>query len=147
MKSLFLLPNKWKKYGWILLMITIAYIAVGFITQFYYYYPITFVNYNSLSDWKQIQNIMNIEGNILTTLSLISLFIIALSKEKIEDEYIHHLRLNSFGWAIVVNAIYYWLALVLLNRGIHLLVGLNLFIPLIIYIGRFKYLLLRAKRS
>jgi len=73
-----------------------------------------------------------------TLLMAIGLFLAAFSKEKIEDEQISQLRLDSLQWAIYVNYILLIVSLILSTDTEHVLF-LNLLVPLVFFITRFQW--------
>jgi hypothetical protein len=82
-----------------------------------------------------------------TTLMVLSgLFLIAFSKEKIEDEQIVQLRLSSLRWAIYLNYGILLFSLVFTNDSKHIL-SLNIWLPLLFFILRFQWVLYRLNRS
>jgi len=85
---------------------------------------------------------------VSSILVLIGLFLIAFSKEKIEDEQISQLRLDSLRWAIYLNYLILLLSLIFTN-GIDFIgmLRLNLWGPLIFFIIRFRWVIYRLNRS
>jgi hypothetical protein len=84
---------------------------------------------------------------ICTTLVMTSgLFLVAFAKEKIEDEQIWQVRLDSLRWAIYVNYIILIASLVFIEDVAHIL-DLNLWVPLIFFIIRFRWVIWRLNRS
>jgi hypothetical protein len=81
-----------------------------------------------------------------TLLMAIGLFIVAFSKEKIEDEQISQLRLDSLQWAIYVNYLLLVISLVFSNDTEHILF-LNLLVPLAFFIIRFRWVIFRLNSS
>jgi len=83
-----------------------------------------------------------------TLMVLVGLFLIAFSKEKIEDEQIVQLRLDSLRWAIYLNYAILLFSLVFTYGGDsnHILM-LNIWLPLLFFILRFQWVLYRLKRS
>jgi IS4 transposase len=83
-----------------------------------------------------------------TLMVLIGLFLIAFSKEKIEDEHIIQLRLDSLRWAIYLNYAILLFTLVFTQSSDtkHILL-LNIWLPLLFFIFRFRWVLYRIKRS
>ena len=73
-----------------------------------------------------------------TLLMAIGLFLAAFSKEKIEDEQISQLRLDSLQWAIYVNYALLIVSLILSTDTEHVLF-LNLLVPLVFFIIRFQW--------
>lgn len=79
----------------------------------------------------------------LISLALLAgLLLLAFSREKVEDEWIQQVRLESFQWAILVNTILLML-FVIFTHGFPFLnvMVYNMFTPLLIFVGRFYYLL------
>jgi len=74
------------------------------------------------------------------------LFMVAFAKEKMEDEQIWHIRLESLRWAIYVNYIILITSLVFINDTGHIL-ELNLWVPLLFFIVRFRWVIFRLNRS
>jgi hypothetical protein len=77
---------------------------------------------------------------VSTVLVLSGLFLIAFSKEKIEDEQISKLRLDSLQWAIYLNYFLLILSLIFTN-GINFIdiLRLNIWLPLVFFIIRFRW--------
>lgn len=83
-----------------------------------------------------------------TLMVLIGLFLIAFSKEKIEDEHIIQLRLDSLRWAIYLNYAILLFSLVFTHGSdSHHVLLLNIWLPLLFFILRFQWVLYRLKRS
>jgi IS4 transposase len=83
-----------------------------------------------------------------TLLVLVGLFLIAFSRERVEDEQIIQLRLDSLRWAIYLNYAILLFSLVF-TRGSdsnHVLL-LNIWLPLLFFILRFQWVLYRLNRS
>jgi hypothetical protein len=79
-------------------------------------------------------------------LMAIGLFIVAFSKEKIEDEQIAQLRQESLQWAVYVNYILLIVSLVFSKDVDHILF-LNLWLPLAFLIIRFRWVIFRLNLS
>jgi hypothetical protein len=80
-----------------------------------------------------------------TLLMAVGLFLAAFSKEKIEDEQISQLRLDSLQWAIYVNYVLLIVSLILSSDTEHILF-LNLLVPLVFFIVRFQWKLFQNNR-
>jgi len=74
------------------------------------------------------------------------LFLVAFAKEKVEDEQIWQIRLDSLRWAIYVNYIILITSLVFINDTGHIL-QLNLWVPLLFFIIRFRWVIFRLNQS
>jgi hypothetical protein len=79
-------------------------------------------------------------------LMAIGLFILAFSKEKIEDEQISRLRLDSLQWAIYLSYILLIVSLIFSTDVYHILF-LNLWVPLAFLIIRFRWVIFRLNMS
>jgi hypothetical protein len=77
---------------------------------------------------------------------LVGLFFVAFAKEKIEDEQIWKIRLDSLKWAICLNYLILIFTLVFTNDVHHILL-LNMWVPLIFFIVRFRWVIFRLNRS
>ena len=74
------------------------------------------------------------------------LFLVAFASEKIEDEQIWHIRLDSLRWAIYINYLILIISLVFIEDVGHML-ELNLWVPLLFFIIRFRWVIFRLNRS
>jgi len=81
-----------------------------------------------------------------TLIVLVGLFLVAFSMEKIEDEQIVQLRLDSLRWAIYLNYAILLFSLVFSGDSRHILM-LNIWLPLLFFILRFQWVLFRLNRS
>jgi hypothetical protein len=152
MKKAFLLPNKFKAIGWILLILSVIFwIYVTFILQgviaFLQTSVFSVIEDELLSDTVFFSVInTNITYTLNGILFIIGGLLVVFSQEKTEDEFISKLRLISFQWSFLIN---YLLLLFLfffvygfsfLNVMIY-----NMFTMLILFIARFNYLLFKYK--
>ena len=79
---------------------------------------------------------------------LVGLFLIAWSRERVEDEQITQLRLSSLRWAIYLNyAILLFSLLFTQGSDSHHILLLNIWLPLLFFILRFQWVLYRLNRS
>ena len=148
MKLNYLLPNKCKPVGWFLF---IGGIILGFLSFFENINDdvitipmLSIFDKNYLgSDEGQLFAI--IETGILSEIIAVAIIIggllIALSKEKIEDEFIDKLRTDSFVWAMITNYIILLLATIFIyGMTFFTVLVFNMFTPLIFFIIRFNFL-------
>jgi hypothetical protein len=78
---------------------------------------------------------------------LTGLFLIAFSKEKIEDEQIRQLRLDSLKWAVTLNYAILILGLFFTHgHDSKEFIQMNLWIPLVFFIVRFRWVIFRLNR-
>jgi len=80
-----------------------------------------------------------------TLLMAIGLFIAAFSKEKMEDEQIVRLRLDSLQWSVYVNFLFLIVSLIFSTDTEHILF-LNLLVPLVFFIIRFRWKIFQNNR-
>lgn len=81
-------------------------------------------------------------------LMVTGLVMIAFSKEKIEDEQITQLRLDSLQWAIYLNYFLLIVSLVFTTAADYKdILSVNLWLPLMFFIIRFRWVLYRLNRS
>lgn len=81
-------------------------------------------------------------------LMVTGLVMIAFSKEKIEDEQITQLRLDSLQWAIYLNYILLIGSLVFTTAADYKdILSVNLWLPLMFFIIRFRWMLYRLNKS
>ena len=83
-----------------------------------------------------------------TLMVLVGLFLVAFSRERVEDEQITQLRLDSLRWAIYLNYAILLFGLIFTRRSEsdHILI-LNIWLPLLFFILRFQWVLYRLNRS
>jgi len=74
------------------------------------------------------------------------LFIVAFSREIVEDEQIWQIRMDSLRLAIFVNYLVLIACLIFVYDTAHIL-ELNLWVPLIFFIIRFRWVIFRLNRS
>lgn len=155
MKLKFLFPNKFKKIGWFIL---IPSAIIGLITLIYEYepsfldfnVPAIFVNEITLSDSKRLFGMVNnnILNEILGILIIISSLFVAFSKEKLEDEYISKIRLESLVWAVYVNyGILLFSFLFIYDFSFLWVMIFNMFTVLLFFIIRFNWQISKLKKS
>lgn len=93
-----------------------------------------------------IQN--NILNEILGVLMIVSGLLVAFSKEKVEDEFIAKIRLESLVWATYVNyAVLLVSFIFVFNIAFLWVMIFNMFTILLIFIIRFNIQLSRLKKS
>jgi hypothetical protein len=150
MSNKLLLPNKYKKIGWFILV-------PSFIIGVYLLYaeqPIwlngkiisIFPTWNNEPFFTTIQ--VNFAKTIVGVAFIIGGLLVGFSKEKNEDEFIEKLRLSSLLWAVFVNYTLLIIAFLLVYDIPFLTVmTYNMFTVLIIFIVRFNYILYINSKS
>ncbi|EHQ27341.1 hypothetical protein [Mucilaginibacter paludis] len=134
MQTQFLFPNQYRRFGYCLLVIGLLLAIAGNIYS------------NIITEWtvEQIRLGRNINyetcNNDITLLTIITgLLLIGFSKEKIEDELIAQLRLDSLQWAIYLNYIILIICVVCINGfSFFSVMVYNMFTPLLFFILRFR---------
>ncbi|WP_431136980.1 hypothetical protein [Psychroserpens mesophilus] len=152
MKTDYLISNKYKIPGWILLITGIIagvfLIASGLESNLLQVKVFALYNGDSLfSDnegfFKIIEN--SIIDEIITLFIIIGGLLVGFSKEKVEDEFIYKLRKDSLVWAIVFN----YMVLIIMTIFIYdftffNVMVYNMFTPLLFFIVRFNFLKSKA---
>lgn len=136
MKPLFLFPYWCRYLGYILVVVHIPIVL--------YKNEIGFDLHGAPAD-TGIFNSRHVFFISTTLLMAVGLFIAAFSKEKIEDEQIVQLRLDSLQWAVYVNYLFLIISLVFSTDTEHILF-LNLLVPLVFFIIRFRWKIFRNNR-
>lgn len=144
MKTRFLFPYSSRIFGYLGI---VAYIPIMVLKK------ILHQGYNNpdpairLADATSIFNSEHILGALAGALVIVGLLIIAFSKEKIEDEQIVQLRLDSLQWAIYLNYLILIISIFLVaNFQVKYILLLNLWAPLIFFIIRFRWVIYRNNR-
>ncbi|GMV77316.1 MAG: hypothetical protein AMXMBFR79_04510 [Chitinophagaceae bacterium] len=148
----FLLPNKYKKWGWFLL-IPSTIVGIILITNGIENLPLNtkvFAIYNDeIFGKSEFFSVIktNITGTLVGSLFIIGGILIVFSKEKNEDEFIANLRQSSLLWAVLVNYILLLFSFVFIYGIAFMNIMLfNMFTVLIIFIVRFNYVLYRNSK-
>ncbi len=161
MKTTLLLPNKYKKIGW---MIFIPGLIFGLLLIFK-----VFEFNDSIFKIKVFQIIgkefgffvapgeggriffsfreNNIIDEILALFIIVGGFLVGFSKEKDEDEFIAHTRLESLLWSIYINYGFLLLSILFIYGEDFIYVwDIAMFSTLIIFIFRFNFILYKNSR-
>ncbi len=153
MNTKFLLPAKFKKYGWLILIpgvvLGILHMTIEFNLDFFdiNVFAITF---DGFTDNRDLFGFF--EDNILNELLGLSVIIggllVAFSKEFDEDEFISRIRLECLVWAILLNYGLLAIAFILFYGFSFLSIMVyTMFTPLILFILRFNWLMWRSRKS
>ena len=151
MKTNYLLPNKFKKIGWI---IFIPSAIIRLATLIFEYEP-SFLDFNVAAIFidepfgkKQLFGMVknNMPKEIFGILVIISSLLVAFSKEKIVGEYISKIRLESLVWAVYIN---YGIVLVALlfifGFSFFWVMVANMFTVLLFFIIKFNWQISKLK--
>src|SRR5688500_13180347 len=146
----YLLSHKFKRIGWWLLipslitMILILYLNLSFSFLEYQ------VNGKVSFDKGFLFNLElnNFTDEIFSLLLLCGLFMVAFSKEKVEDERIRQLRLESLLWAILINTIFLAFSIIFFYNDLFIWVlAYNIATPLVLFIIRFNVVMYSERRK
>ncbi|MFN8355623.1 MAG: hypothetical protein U0Y10_14295 [Spirosomataceae bacterium] len=150
MNPRFLFPHQFKKIGWMLLLpfLTLGmyliitdvdslanqWLSFEIPTKYLLFYDSIFKNEQTA--------IIDFTDELVMLGLTVALVLIAFSKEKIEDEWVSKIRLESLQWGIYVNTALLLLATFLIHGSAYwIVIIVNMFTPLIIFNLRFHYIL------
>lgn len=153
MSNKLLLPNRFKKIGWLILIpSTILGIVLcfnQFNTDWLHASVFAIANDETLGSQKYFGfRDTNITNTVIGASFIIGALLVSFSKEKTEDEFIAEIRLSSLLWAVCVSYILLLAAFLLIYGTPFLNVMVyNMFTVLIIFIVRFNYILYKNAKS
>ncbi len=158
MTQALLLPHRFKKIGWFILVpatILGIILAIGdFDTEWFSTRVFAFfsdeINSGQFAEGGKLFSFIhtNVTNTIIGVLFLVGALLTAFSREKQEDEYIEKLRLSSLLWAVWVNYLLLLLAFIFVYGFAFLNVMIyNMFTILIIFIARFNYILFQNRKG
>lgn len=143
MKSRFLFPYGWQLIGIVLLALGLAFF---FIDQHYDLEVIIWHNFRA-THGIFVQGDECFDDEIQLSSVLIGLIMIAFSKEKIEDEQIIQLRLESLQWAVYVNyAAFFIIIFAVYGLNFFAFAMYNVLTLLVFFILRFRWAIFRLNR-
>lgn len=139
MNTNYLLPNKFKKLGWVLFL---TGVTVGILLQ------IIDVD-EDIFDFDFINNFgYEFLDEIISVVIIFGGLIVGFSKEKIEDEFIHKLRHESLAWAFLINYVLLIVTILFIyEENFFDVMIYNMFTPLIFFIIRFNFLKLKSSND
>jgi len=138
MKSRFLLPYSFRFVGMMALFIGLLCIV---IVQVY--------SYSFVHDIRSLNDVAKIVGQYSGAFPaiFIGLLFIGFSKEKVEDEHIAQLRLESLQWAIIANySVLFYCFLIVSGISMLSVIILNLLTPIIFFIVHFRWKIWQLNR-
>ncbi|RYX80916.1 hypothetical protein EON73_05110 [bacterium] len=141
MKSRFLFSNQLRPIGYVLFVVGISIFCIGNIYS------------SEILQWQIINKTNGSQLEILTNdmmllLLIAGLILIAFTKEKIEDERILQVRLDSLQWAVYCNYLCLIICIIVFNGlAFFSVMVYNMFIPLVFFILRFRFKLIMYDRS
>ena len=139
MKTLRLLPARWKRVGFVL---ALAGAVLGALAVFGGYEIPGFGLQLRKEDHFLTPAFENFTQELALTFLLVGLLMMAFSRVKFEDERVQLIRLEAFQWSFLVHFSILLLANWLLYQGNFFYAMLfNLFTPLVVFLLRFHYIL------
>jgi hypothetical protein len=153
MSTKLLLPNRYKKFGWVILIpatilgLILAYNEFG--AAWLWGKVFSIANEGTESHYQYFSfRYTNITNTVIGSFFIIGAMLVSFSKEKNEDEFIEELRLSSLLWAVCVSYVLLLIAFILVYGTPFLDVMVyNMFTVLIIFIVRFNYLMYKNSKS
>ena len=145
MKSRFLFPYKSRFIGYVLIF---AYIPVMVAKKMFYHGYMDHGVHIKLPDNSCLLSPDHVFNVIATLVVTIGLLLLAFSKEKLEDEQIVQLRLDSLQWTMYFTYVLFIMIIIFTNSIdlVHV-VGINLWLLLVFFIIRFRWVIFRLNRS
>ncbi|MBK8516686.1 MAG: hypothetical protein IPL55_10515 [Saprospiraceae bacterium] len=159
MNTNLLLPDFYKKLGWLLFIpsFILGFFVLFFDLKFDWLGSEVFAIYSGsgikiLNEAEKGMFFTFISGNYTQTVvgvvCLLSLIMIAFSKEKTEDEFISRTRMDSLLWATYINYfILIFCFLFFFDFEFLYIMIFNMFTILIFFIFRFNYILYQDRKT
>ncbi|MES2331513.1 MAG: hypothetical protein V4539_18050 [Bacteroidota bacterium] len=147
MKKLPLLPHAFQKLGFILFLpfLALGIASIGWDFEFpWLSYKVAHTFNQHIIDF----DTQNLTDEIAAVGNIITMMLIAFSKEKTEDEAIQFFRLASLQWAVIVNYIVLIICiLAIYGAGFLTVMMYNMFTILIIFNIRFRFVLFMHNKA
>ena len=148
MKTKFLLPNSFKKIGWIFVLAAIllwlySHLILDNEMRLLETDVFAIIGSEDFSETRYFSILhTNLTNTLIGTFFIVGGLLVVFSKETSEDEFISQLRLEAFQWSVLINYILLLLSF-LFVYGIDFLTIMlyNIFTTLILLIFRFHFLL------
>ena len=143
----YFLAPKWKILGWSLFLIGILSGLFFMVTDYsmdfreFKFFAIVGSDsvFSSREFFKWVEN--DPLDEILSLFVIVGGLIVAFSRQKVEDEFINKLRIDSLLWAILTNYAILILAIVLVfDMAFFDVLVINMFTTIVFYIFRFHFL-------
>lgn len=157
-----LFPHAYRKWGWIVLipglLLGIAFMI--FDLQFDFMKVPVISLFENLNLWSVFTSENesrhtfieirkdDISNEIIGLMILAGALLVAFSREKVEDEFMSQLRLSALLWAVYVNAVIQVFGFIFFYEFAFMYFMMtNLFAVLLLFIGRYHYLLHKMRSS
>lgn len=139
-----LLPHRFQKIGWILFVPFTVFLAAQNYFEFKFDFLELPIRVGGFFDmpFEDFNNELGLLG------VFVSLFLIAFSREKEEDEFIQKLRLDSLLIACYVHTFILIIGTLVFYGLVYLeFMGYNMFTIQLIFIARFRWVMNRERKS
>lgn len=153
MKVDYLFPQKYNKIGWFVmipsLIISVLILAFEFEPDFFDF-NVPAILIDEFFGKKQLFGMTNnnILNEIFGILLILSSLLVAFSKEKLEDEYVSKIRLESLVWAVYINyGVLLFSLLFIYDINFFWVMMFNMVTVLIFFIIRFNWQISKFKKS
>lgn len=164
MKTHWLFPHRYRLIGWLIFIPSAILGLAGLYAEFWFeFLTITFeapkpdagIVYQFIwwitdggSFTTNRESSINLTNELAAIGIIVGLLFVAFSKEKLEDEMISRLRLESLQWAVYINYMVLGVLIVLVHGGLFLNVMIyNMFTVLLMFIIRFRLAIRRNERT
>jgi hypothetical protein len=152
MKTRFLFPHRFKAIGWVMTIPSFIFM------MFYFYadYKIPFLEYriHKSGPITYERNFLfnleyhNFSQDLVGIILIVGLLLVAFSKEKLEDERIATLRMESLLWAVYFNSIFLIISIIFFYSELFFeIMTYNICTPLILFIARFNFVMYLERRK
>jgi hypothetical protein len=156
MKSRLLLPHKYKKFGWIIFVPSLLFglfimFKINGIEEISFFKTNVFAImskqlFSNKIYFTFVEN--NITDELILVFVTLGAYLIAFSKEKVEDEFIAQVRLESLLWSVFINTIIIFIATIFIYDEFYWYVMyLNIVSTLIIFIARFNFIIWKDSKG
>ncbi len=156
MKTNYLLSNRFKKIGWIILVPSVIFGVLFVIFEFepkFLEIKVFAIIDSSQNPWYPGRDFLSIThtnaiDEIIGILIIVGSFFIAFSKEKNEDEFISKMRLESLLWATYINYTILILGMLFVyGLAFFWVLVFNMFTIMIIFIIRFNWVIRKSVKT
>ncbi|MES2808823.1 MAG: hypothetical protein V4619_09380 [Bacteroidota bacterium] len=142
MKTRFLFPHQWRKVGVCLFILGLVVIGL------YRYFDDQIVTWQFKRHHAGLEDYEELIPDVFLLLLIFGLFLIAFTKEKIEDEQLMQLRLDSLQWSIYLNYAILVVCILAVDSW-HFFINIAahyIFTPLVFFIIRFRWAVYQSNR-
>ena len=156
MKKNYLFPHQFRMIGWVLAIVAVAAFIVTQIwfPNLSFKMPAIYYDgvYEFFGDEPSREGFFKMATcrplTLIFSVLTIGLVFIGFSKEKVEDEFVHHLREQSLVWATYITVFLFLVGTLTVYGGIYALVPyFVLFVFFFLFIVKFRIALLRANKG